>query len=905
MKHQLAPWGKLGRGIFPTAYHPVLCHLLDVGFCFLSLWNNALTSGSRNRLADFLGLTTDRAGRWLSYLVALHDIGKVHPWFQSKGNGSRVFLAARGFPFTSTILDDTPHATVSKFWIVDHLPRTFSVSRSVTRRLAYTIGGHHGLFPQPNKKLKPFHADLWEDCRQAIAARLRDAFEIETAWEIKVDDNSLDQSFYILLAGLTSVADWLGSNSQFFPWAGNATILDDNPADFIATYIAKSSQQATEAIQMAGWRTRPSNQPSSIHWNSLFPGMTPRPLQATAIELASLNQLPRLVIAEAPMGEGKTEFAFYLARELSRLEDRAGTFVALPTQATTNAMLTRFERFLAQSQSGRQNLQLIHGRSLINEHFQKLKYRAEIFDEDSQGSQIVAEAWFASDKRQAILSPFGIGTVDQALLAALQVRHWFVRMFGLSNKVVIFDEVHAYDTYMSTILDHLLRWLGAIGTNVILLSATLPASRRTQLVQAFAGRSVGVPSAVYPRVTCYDTRSVQSVEIVDTSDSPKRRQRRIAVSQLREDCLDSFLKSKLIGSTCAAVICNTVGRAQCIWKRLSQSLPEADVRLFHARFAFDDRARIEHDVVAAFGRDRQVTRPTILVATQVIEQSLDLDFDVMISDWAPIDLILQRTGRLWRHERPNRAPHLTEPQLILLSPDLRDDGIPLFGPSEWVYHRHLLLRTFIALRNKSGIDIPAEIDPLVQVVYGDGLLIPDSFTVACEEARSDFESKRDTQQSNARSSLVPPPAQIDDVVGEAQLPLSEDDDPTIHQTLRATTRDSQPTLTVVLTYKINGRLFLDKEGTFPIDVETNSPPSWTEIRRTLGRSLSIANQTLIHELLSTDPPKSWAKSGMLRWCRPLELDEHGRCHLRSAYCQYDPVSGLSISNEPLDEGMDR
>src|SRR5207248_6281763 len=123
----------------------------------------------------------------------------------------------------------------------------------------------------------------------------------------------------------------------------------------------------------------------------------------------------------------------------------------------------------------------------LNPRFERLRYAAWVYDEEKRPSAVVAEEWFARNKKQALLAPFGVGTIDQALLAVLQTRHVFVRLFGLAGKCVVLDEVHAYDAYMTTLMERLLRWLAALGCPVMLLSATLPRDKRVKLLRAYAG----------------------------------------------------------------------------------------------------------------------------------------------------------------------------------------------------------------------------------------------------------------------------------------------------------------------------------------------------------------------------------------------------------------------------------
>jgi CRISPR-associated endonuclease/helicase Cas3 len=328
---------------------------------------------------------------------------------------------------------------------------------------------------------------------------------------------------------------------------------------------------------------------------------------------------------------------------------------------------------------------------------------------------VEAQSWFAAKKRP-LLAPFGVGTIDQSLLSVLQTKHWFVRLFGLSGKVVIFDEVHAYDAYMSTILERVLHWLAEVDCTVILLSATLPEAKRKAFAKAYSGRDDGEYKR-YPRITLARPRHYPNAE-TDSSpvcaeiamEEPRAVGLRFAMTDL--PTLTATLSEQLTHGGCAAVISNTVNRSIEVYEHLRDNLKDTECSLFHARTLQMWRREREEEVLRKFGkRDPQEKdsdgyfinpdRPprAVLVATQVIEQSLDLDFDLMISEIAPIDLLLQRSGRLHRHPR-QRPAGLEKAQLIVLC-DGEAAGPPpeSFGKSiEFVYDRYVLLRTWLAVR---------------------------------------------------------------------------------------------------------------------------------------------------------------------------------------------------------------
>ena len=335
----------------------------------------------------------------------------------------------------------------------------------------------------------------------------------------------------------------------------------------------------------------------------------------------------------------------------------------MPTTATSNQMHERTTNFLSR-QLGRQiEPLLVHSQALLRD----LPDQGDPVEErEHEGDAASGQAWFLPRKK-SLLAPYGVGTVDQALMSILQTKHFFVRLLGLSHKVVIFDEVHAYDAYMSELFERLLTWLRAVGASVIILSATLPEKTRQKLARAYAGSTGAAAAAtLYPRLTFADAGGI--VNAIALTPPPTKTLQFDWMSREKEDIVTK-LRELLVDGGCAAVICNTVTRAQELFRAI-RDLPEKlcddeNLILFHARFPMAWREEIEQKVLHKFGpggekgkRDPARPQKAIVVATQVIEQSLDLDFDIMISDHAPVDLLLQRSGRLQRHSANEPAQPL-------------------------------------------------------------------------------------------------------------------------------------------------------------------------------------------------------------------------------------------------------
>jgi CRISPR-associated endonuclease/helicase Cas3 len=310
-------------------------------------------------------------------------------------------------------------------------------------------------------------------------------------------------------------------------------------------------------------------------------------------------------------------------------------------------------------------------------------------------------------------------------MGVVRSRYQFVRLFGLAGRTVIMDEIHAYDLYTSTLLERLLEWLAALGSPVIALSATLPKGIRQMLISAYAkgcgDTETELPVAPYPRITA---KSPHGIKVTPFTASPGVC-RSLLIKWVSAPTWVSDLTQTLKNGGCVAVICSTVGRAQDVFQRLQPHFSVNELGLFHGRFLFVDRQRIEKNCLEMFGKD-STKRPDryVLVATQVIEQSLDVDFDLMISDLAPIDLLLQRSGRLHRHER-KRYDHLKQPTLWLIQPNCTAGHKLDFADGDCIYDRHVLLRTWLTLRERSSLQLPEEMDRLIESVYDLAMPIPE------------------------------------------------------------------------------------------------------------------------------------------------------------------------------------
>lgn len=841
-------------------WHPLLLHLLDVAAAADALIEREPQT-TRERLAAILGLPWAQARPWLLLLIACHDLGKGCPGFQCKWKNLSGLDVG---PAPDTSIN---HAFVSQIELRELL-MGLGWAEDAADLVTDAVGSHHGERASPTTlanlegNRRALGKPEWHHTRRAL---------FETLVAVLAPDApptkpALSGPDFMLLAGLTSFADWIGSNETFFSFGSS-----EDCADPAAWFKTRREQNAENALNQIGWLPRLPLADTPRAFDAVFP-FAPRPLQQAMIDALATIDRPAILLVEAPMGEGKTEAALYAHLELQRRLGHRGLYVALPTKATGNAMFRRVLKFLRSQQcEWPLDLQLLHGGTLLNDDFQKLR-PGGIYDATT-GGEIRASEWFTHKKR-ALLSEYGVGTIDQALLTILPVRHQFVRLWGLANRVIVFDEIHAYDAYTGTLLLHLLRWLLALDASVVLLSATLPPQIRRQLAE-LVGQNLPEREASYPRLSIFQPHEAVR-QITFTADPNRRLAIRIQPVAADLSAIKATLDGCLFDGGCALALTNTVQRAQDLYldygagepvvtdgepigKRL---LDGTEVFLFHARFPADARQRREDAVLKLFGPpdpDSPVPRTgrQILIATQVAEQSLDLDFDLIATDLAPIDLLLQRAGRLWRHARGARP--VAEPILIVAG--LAEDPPPSFGKPLWwgaVYHREdVLLRTRSLLRGKPTLQLPDEIDTLVASVYEEAVDVDEALEARLDRAMQDALGKEFAHVGQAHQAIIGLPDDASWKTG-ARFTLFDDDEPGVHASLKVRTRLGEDSVVVVPLYESDA---FDPAVT----------PDFTRAKGWFLRAMSLSRKGIVKRLQASGVPEGWRQSSLLRNAYPLLL----------------------------------
>jgi CRISPR-associated endonuclease/helicase Cas3 len=877
----LALWGK--TTLEPGGYHPAMFHLYDVGHVARALLAPAGPARFRRVIGAALGVDERSLEEWLPLWVALHDIGKISGAFQRKAPEHRARLEAMGLRFGRDPGPLGHHTLVGANWLSGARHDLGPIDDDWCLLMRKVIGGHHGRFPSAGELLTSddWLADepaAWQPLRLQAWRMLEDRFGPSAhVPQITVANQS---AAVALLTGFTILCDWIGSDTWYFPAAAGVAI---DP------YLAVSDRRAREAISRSGFGVLPDDPRRTFR--ELFPGIeSPRPLQAAVDALpAELLQGPALWVIEAPTGEGKTEAALALARRIAG--DHADEiYFALPTEATSNQMWMRLSAHFAD-----RGVKLLHSHAFLAEDDVAIKSALDA--DESADNRSAAQDWFAPRKR-ALLAPLGVGTVDQAELAALNARHQVLRLLGLAGKVLIIDEVHAYDTYMSSVIGRLLEWLAAVNTSVILLSATLPSDRRAFLLKSFGAKD-SAPAPEYPLISV--GRALEPTWTACPAASQPHREVLLEWLELPPDDRDDAaevaadrLLAEVEAGGCAAWICNTVARAQALYLAVQARAPAVPLQVLHSRIPQEDRQRREAEVVERYGPSPAASRPArgIVIGTQVLEQSLDLDFDVLFTDLAPTDLVLQRMGRMHRHRRDHRPARHASPRVIIairLSPN-GAEAVP-GKPDTYVYDEFVLRRSLAVLRLRGDrLSLPGDTRPLIEETYDPSAPDQDgdvSLLTAWREHLAREESFR--QEAHLRLVAAPNP----DVCEFGQENLFVDGDESGGRWIDIKTRMGDESVTVVPLHLVNGKFCLDADGGRPLEAPVDRAGALSLLRR----SMRLSSQPVVRALRERkSDPRPWGDQPLLRDCHPLLLDG-GAVALGGRRLLLDPVLGLVIEKE--------
>lgn len=934
-----ALWAKTGGRENPQLWEPLPMHMADAAEIARLLWREWLADSVRNHVCGETGLSNVEAETMVTWLAAIHDIGKATPSFQSKVDERSDLVRSTGLRISPRCTSDS-HAFMGED-IVSRWLLECGWSEIVAAGYASVVGGHHGSNPNSDD-LKRIQSKTRIDSNSSMGDEqwgnvqnelLEWALQESGALSIlpKLMESKLPPMIQILLTGIVTMADWIASNADLF-------MLDSGTLEW-----ADCKCRAADAWERLGLPRRYTFAFPSLDNASLFRARFThlpknaqlRPTQEEAVTIARSIQEPSLLIIEESMGGGKTEAALLAGEIIASRFGLGGVAFLLPTQATSNAMFGRVEEWLRQviqsSEGMRQDLHLLHGKAALNADFMSLPSWGYSWMGDGHSSEdcIVAHQWFGGTKRGP-LAPFVVGTIDQLLMASLKTKHAHLRHLGLAGKVVIIDEVHAYDAYMSVYLDRVLGFLGAYGVPVILLSATLPPSRRKKLLDAYKG-SLGSgrkrrrewkpqeepTSFGYPLLSITSANRRAKPMYCTTKSESKAHPVYVDYMNDGDEVLLTYLKPLLAEGGCVCVLRDTVRRAQQTYKALTESL-NVEVVLAHSRFIAIDRAARDAELSSKLGRDSsQRPRALVVVGTQVLEQSLDIDFDLLITDIAPVDLILQRMGRLHRHRREDgeslRPAAFRRARCIITGVCDWQASVPEFARGiTSIYEPAILMQTIAALRERLGnrpyLEIPTDIAPLVAEVYEHKAPIPDEWQANYQDYLVREKHAIQQKERSAKEWLLPKPHSVclDDwmcnwvhVTDEARG--------------RATVRDSEESIEVVVVVEDEHGLGLlpwvaQKFGVEPsLGTGADKPPD--DVARvaalcTVCLPPAMSRPRIVGEVIDALEKATccvgWQESRWLRGALPLvlnrDLEGEVACDEQAFRVRYSQEFGIEVQD---------
>lgn len=751
-------WGKAKKDSEQQGadYHLLPYHCLDVAaVCYE--WLSADTKLT-SELSDYLSISRPQFKSLMSLVMAMHDLGKFASAFQAlyPNKSSKLIV-----PNSRKCYDGKQYRhdrLGTWFWrklrkqVCEQLAERNGLDKRQQRYLTIPLNilmdcmlGHHGVpveldepgiegFTESQNLIasETFIADLVALFQPSLPETI---FQNDSDWIEKLKQVSWH------IAGIAVLCDWLGSDQADFPYSSEYMQLD--------TYWQQARIQAQRSLK-SKQLIRSFNVAPFYSVQDSF-GFTPTPLQRWA-EKVEITDVPQLFILEDVTGAGKTEAALTLTHRLMQKGVANGFYFGLPTMATSNAMYKRVsEHYLKMYDSVEEkpSIVLAHGAREMNSLFQQTVISSgkdnSNYNADDKTALAECHRWLADSRKKALLAPVGVGTIDQALLAVLPKRHQSLRLLGLHNKVLIFDEVHAADEYMFELLEGLLKLHFHQGGSAILLTATLPYKQRkklTEIWQATAANAVQPLTKTglddFPLAT-HVTPGVVNPVRENVLPSREEVSRAVKVTFLHDEvsCIEQII-SAVENGDCVVWVRNSVDDALAAYTKLSDQMSNPDdCILFHSRFTLTDRNAIEEKVLSVFGKHTEIgsRNGKVLIATQVFQESLDADCDLMISDICPIDDLIQRAGRLHRHTRdkqgkltPDKKDQRGQPELIVNAPHWDDNPNEEwvkkdFRNTSYVYpSAGRLWLGMRALRELGVMRMPRDARRLIEAVY-------------CEEAR--------------------------------------------------------------------------------------------------------------------------------------------------------------------------
>lgn len=902
-------WAKVSDKCGDTSWMPLVVHMSDSCRIMEKIWDLWLSDSVKKEISNGIIISNnetdvlDLAKTTALFLAAAHDLGKAIPAFQCRKiikncaaeeeNKNRIINADLPFKTNLNNPDNIHHSLASEL-ILDQ--NGFSKTMSVV------LGGHHGQPPSKhdidNAECYPDHTGFCDDRWKSVQTELLNYAAYLSNSEITVlKQIELSIQSQVLLTGIVIMSDWIASNEDLFPYKKSF--------ENIAADSDRRVQCAWDNLHLPSIWAASEEWKNSDLYERRF-GYVPRPFQKVVFDVAKSTPDLGLMIIEASMGEGKTESALVASEVIAQRFGQSGMIFALPTQATADGIFLRVINWIRSATAGYKedsSIFLAHGKSRYNKKYTLIADSK--WNVGTKKDNIIVHEWF-NGRKKGLLSDFVIGTVDQVLMAGLKQKHVALRHLGLAGKIVIIDECHAYDEYMGSYLYKVLQWLGSYNVPVLLLSATLPPRRRITLLNAYLNQKESLSddeclmlNSDYPLIT-YTSGN----KVMQRSSESSSRHTDVHINIIKDEDLFSVLDEKTSGGGYIGIIVNTVRRAQNITKNLKERYAD-EVSLLHSGFTSLDRTTRESAVLESLKKENRKAAPyrAFVVGTQVMEQSLDLDFDLLITDICPMDLLIQRVGRLHRHD--NARPHLLENAYCYVL----DTGCDFEEGSESIYGKYHLINTRYLLPDI--IHIPEDIPRLVRTAYSpEGISVPDNILNEYLSARQELDAKLKDKNERAKVFQMKEPGRMQNLVG--WLDQSKKDDPAGKKS-EAAVRDTNESIDVILIHRVGAKLqilpWVEEYGCAELP-EGTIPDDLAFILAGCKVSLPYQFSTpwMIDKTLSElqtknmqDVPSEWSESKWLRGELFLILDsvseERMSAFLIEKEIVYNESYGMSVSSD--------
>lgn len=909
-------WAKKSdRGGTPK-WLPLIEHLKDTAYVIDRLWEIWLDDSQRAMIVKTLS-SMDEGKKLAKFLAYSHDVSKSTAAFQTKKSFTNSpdldemileKLERAGFNGIKNLQLANPtksHHSIAGQVILEE----FGVNRGV----ASIVGAHHGSSVDSvdviKSQLSAYSANYYgEELKDGKENLFNKSQEELFKWILKsvgydsVEDiPEITVPVQMILTGLLIMADWIASNETYYPLIP----IDD-------TEVIDREKRNVEGFEK--WRKSEGWTPYEIYdaseiYNKRFGFDSPREEQRKIFDVIDEIEEPGIIIFEAPMGMGKTEASLIAVEQIASKLGKSGLFFGLPTQATSNGIFPRInDKWLMSISKEFQSefpIRLSHGKAYLNEDYKKIARRpsSNIYEDEFTPGTFVNE-WF-SGRKTSSLDDFVVGTVDQFLMMSLKQKHLFLRHLGFSKKVVVIDEVHSYDTFSSEHLYQSVKWAAVYNIPIIILSATLPASKRKLLIKNYMIGKGANKKELRKQISALDTNSYPLItyndgfEVKQFKDFDIKHDKTIKIIRTEEDNLINLLEEISKEGGIIGIVVNTVKKSQKFAEELSSVYGSENVLLLHSSFIATDRTKKEDELLKLIG-GRPEDRPKfkIIIGTQVIEQSLDIDFDVMISDLAPMDLLIQRMGRLFRHKN-ERPEILKDPKFYVLG---CSEALDFDKGSMAVYDGYILMRTENFLPDE--IKIPEDISPLVQKVYGDeDIELNDDLNGVYEDFKHKYIAYNEKKKERASNFKLGEPYQKSAFVDNNNLIgiLSDKKDfrGKTEEQIYAQVRDIKETIEVIALKKIG-----DGYGIFGEDVDLSKDIENSDVQVKIAKNTLRLPQALAYSPMQVEKNikfledyniknlPQWQETTWLKGSLGIIFDENNEFTIGELKLMYDEKLGL-------------